>query len=191
MKVRVLAAAITLAFAAGAAQAQSYFEDFEAPFPAWESGWLGSNSNLTNVYGVGQGRGNNPDGLWIGQQDIVFNPVFGAGITSLSFDVASWVYGTIEFYDSANALISSQVWSVNYGAYTDPGTYQHFSVTSGNGISHFYFNGYGVVGNTSIDNVAVNSVAQPVPEPETYALMLAGLGLLGVAARRRKQMAAN
>jgi hypothetical protein len=29
----------------------------------------------------------------------------------------------------------------------------------------------------------------PVPEPETYAMMLAGLGLLGVAARRRKQKA--
>ncbi|WP_294765795.1 FxDxF family PEP-CTERM protein [uncultured Rhodoferax sp.] len=29
----------------------------------------------------------------------------------------------------------------------------------------------------------------PVPEPETYALMLAGLGLLGVAARRRKASA--
>ncbi len=27
----------------------------------------------------------------------------------------------------------------------------------------------------------------PVPEPETYAMMLAGLGLLGVFARRRKQ----
>jgi hypothetical protein len=26
----------------------------------------------------------------------------------------------------------------------------------------------------------------PIPEPETYAMMLAGLGLLGVAARRRK-----
>ncbi len=30
----------------------------------------------------------------------------------------------------------------------------------------------------------------PIPEPETYAMMLAGLGLLGVAARRRKQKSA-
>ncbi len=30
-------------------------------------------------------------------------------------------------------------------------------------------------------------VAAPVPEPETYAMMLAGLGLLGLTARRRRQ----
>ena len=29
--------------------------------------------------------------------------------------------------------------------------------------------------------------AAPIPEPETYAMMLAGLGLLGVMIRRRKQ----
>jgi hypothetical protein len=30
----------------------------------------------------------------------------------------------------------------------------------------------------------------PVPEPETYAMLLAGLGLMGFVARRRKQSAA-
>ena len=33
----------------------------------------------------------------------------------------------------------------------------------------------------------LSPIAAPVPEPETYAMMLAGLGLLGVVARRRKQ----
>jgi hypothetical protein len=31
------------------------------------------------------------------------------------------------------------------------------------------------------------SLAAPVPEPESYAMMLAGLGLLGLAARRRRR----
>ncbi|MBI5789952.1 MAG: PEP-CTERM sorting domain-containing protein [Rhodocyclales bacterium] len=41
-----------------------------------------------------------------------------------------------------------------------------------------------------LDNVSVQAVAAPVPEPETYALMLAGLGLMGFVARRRKQRSA-
>jgi hypothetical protein len=35
------------------------------------------------------------------------------------------------------------------------------------------------------------SATAPIPEPETYALMLAGLGLLGLSARRRKLKAAG
>jgi hypothetical protein len=31
------------------------------------------------------------------------------------------------------------------------------------------------------------TIGAPIPEPETYALMLAGLGLLGFMARRKKQ----
>jgi hypothetical protein len=31
------------------------------------------------------------------------------------------------------------------------------------------------------------TVTAAIPEPETYAMLLAGLGLLGFAARRRKQ----
>jgi len=38
-----------------------------------------------------------------------------------------------------------------------------------------------------IDNVLVTGdVAQVIPEPETYALMLAGLGVVGAVARRRR-----
>jgi choice-of-anchor C domain-containing protein len=40
----------------------------------------------------------------------------------------------------------------------------------------------------ALDNVEVTlAAAAPVPEPETYAMMLAGLGLLGLVARRRRQ----
>lgn len=35
----------------------------------------------------------------------------------------------------------------------------------------------------------VDTATAPVPEPETYAMFLAGLGLLGAAARRRKTQA--
>jgi hypothetical protein len=39
----------------------------------------------------------------------------------------------------------------------------------------------------SIDNVSLSRVTTPVPEPESYAMMIAGLGLMGAIARRRKQ----
>jgi hypothetical protein len=39
---------------------------------------------------------------------------------------------------------------------------------------------------TTADIYAMDGLAQAVPEPETYAMLLAGLGLTGFAARRRK-----
>lgn len=39
------------------------------------------------------------------------------------------------------------------------------------------------------DSLAISYQALPVPEPETYALMLAGLALVGTAARRRRARA--
>ena len=40
----------------------------------------------------------------------------------------------------------------------------------------------------ALDNVrvSVDGTTAPIPEPETYALMLAGLGVMGFAVRRRK-----
>jgi hypothetical protein len=37
-----------------------------------------------------------------------------------------------------------------------------------------------------VENRSVAFAVAAIPEPETYALLLAGLGLLGFAARRRR-----
>jgi len=177
---------IALAFCAGlggSAHAASYLEAFEAPFPAWETGWLGAHSDLANYYGDGMGRGNNPDGLWIGKADIRFDSVFAATITSFSLDVAAWGDGVVHFYDKTEMLIDTLSYRATFGALTDPGSYFHLSIAATNGLSHFTFVGdsYGVLGNTSIDNLAVTAV----PEPGSYALLLAGLGVIGSVVRRR------
>ena len=44
----------------------------------------------------------------------------------------------------------------------------------------------GAVGTTGAQDVVYFTPASPVPEPQTYAMLLAGLGLVGFIARRRK-----
>ena len=39
--------------------------------------------------------------------------------------------------------------------------------------------------------LSVNFQAAPVPEPETYAMLLAGLGLMGAVVRRRRATQLN
>lgn len=95
-----------------------------------------------------------------------------------------------------------------WGQYTESvyqiGSTAHFSITLDNvsvgqntvGVST-YFGGYGVpsgqefahneYGNYTTFTTNAVSAITAVPEPETYAMMLAGLGLVGLIARRRRQ----
>ena len=41
---------------------------------------------------------------------------------------------------------------------------------------------------TAVLDIATAGSAAPIPEPETYALVLAGLGVLGAVAHRRKTL---
>ena len=48
--------------------------------------------------------------------------------------------------------------------------------------------GSGIPGQISPGTYSIAAVAAPIPEPETYAMMLAGLGAIGfMAARRRRR----
>ena len=49
---------------------------------------------------------------------------------------------------------------------------------------------YDISGTTDAVRLSVMSVANPIPEPEIYAMMLAGLGVLGFVARLKKRQVA-
>ena len=117
-------------------------------------------------------------------QTITFS--VGAGVTGLVGD-AVWQIGTaigtgprltgvnIDIFNSANTLVVSDTFIGALGGFgvssfasaITPGTYR--LVATGNGIRD------------SVLDVSVSFV----PEPETYLLMLAGIGMIGFMARRR------
>ena len=191
---------------AATAQATPIVEDFEEPFVGWESRYLGTLSNLENFYVIAQSqpttyRGNNPDGLWLDDGDglygvdtvdIVFDSAFGATLTSFSIDIAGYTPIRLQVFDMSNALLLDTAVLLTFGAYTDPGVYANYAVSSSNGISRFSIlsdGGGQVEGNTGIDNVVVNSDAVQVPDPASLgslALGWAGLAVFARFQRRRR-----
>jgi hypothetical protein len=120
--------------------------------------------------------------------DAVFDQIFikfdtAQNLTSFSAQLDNSQFGIYNasfiFLDALGKTLST----VNFDSYGNPGAV----ISSGalNGVS-----GVVLSGGKLYDNINISTVA-PVPEPETYALLLAGLGLLGVANRRRKNTISN
>lgn len=80
--------------------------------------------------------------------------------------------------------IFAEGYKLDFGApgYNDPNPYLDSSGwLDSNGFSKYAYSAY------INDGLSATNYVFAVPEPETYAMMLAGLGLLGLRARRRKQ----
>lgn len=97
---------------------------------------------------------------------------FGVPIVIDSFGPGYWGSGTPVLSSSGTGFFGS---GEVHGVIRLPGSFDSISFT------HISEGWHGFT-------VGVAGIA-PVPEPETYAMLLAGLGLLGFAARRRQQAA--
>lgn len=115
---------------------------------------------------------NQPTGDAVGFQSTSFNQQLG-------LDLLNQVFFGIG--DPSGQLLSSAALPASFGA-AGPGT-----ASSVTGI--FRTTDFGSVINYSATMTSLTPVVMAVPEPETYAMMLAGLGMLGMAARRRKNQA--
>lgn len=96
--------------------------------------------------------------------------------------------------DAVNIFNASGVLQakVTFGASDNSSPYQTFDNAAGlnniaiSQLSVVGANGAFVTANSAIEIGSPGAIANPVPEPETYALMLAGPGLIGAVARKRK-----
>jgi len=108
----------------------------------------------------------------------------GAGVDYISF-----LWGSPDLFNSltVNSTGSSQVFTAAGLGFAETGGNQsvnqsvQFTALAGGKITSLVF--------ASSDNAfeSANFSITPIPEPETYALMMAGLGVIGFVARRRRK----
>ena len=205
IKLAILAAAVASVFSVSAQAAPVFSDNFDSYaadqlnwIPPVLSGWTIIGGGTVDIIGNGgsydflPGNGSyvDLDGSSARSGHLSHTVSLLVGHTyTLSFDLAGSHRGTTEIVD------------VKFGT-----TMEHSTLSSNDGFSHhtmefaplisgvysfeYLNNQFGAnLGNLEgnhigalLDNVAVTSV----PEPESYAMFMAGLGLMGFIARRRK-----
>jgi hypothetical protein len=175
----------TVLFASGASAAQIGLAFTESNHGGVESATAVFGNDPSNVFtgasvtpssGTGEawsfnfsGSGHSTDG-----GDFLFNP----GAVMTWYEPNGTTYNNLYFVSSTSWLLESEqpvpANTNNDGIYGifNLGTSIYAGIDSYNGDQVF---------------ASVNESVAAVPEPETYAMLLAGLGLLGFMARRRKQ----
>jgi hypothetical protein len=134
----------------------------------------------------------------LAEVDVAFDLLLLSGGSSGTVAYGALLEQAGSFYQAGFEL-STATWTshslegltaASFGKVSGPGAATPDFSAGGAPITFGYYasNGTGLASQTStlsgIDNWEV-TVTAAIPEPETYALLLAGLGLLGFAARRR------
>lgn len=204
MTLRNTLAATGLALLAFGAQAQNLvvngsFEANARPAGTWGIysnlvGWTGQANKIelrNNVAGQAQ-DGSQFVELDVARNSGMFQDILGTGLVNLSFFYAArpntgvtnglgFLFGTVG-NSALLAGVANATSTHNWLQYT----LNNFQLNA-SGVTRlsFFANGTSDGLGGSLDNVTVSAV----PEVETYAMLLAGLGLIGVASRRRRNKA--
>ena len=197
-KIAQFLTAIALGVAALGAQAQIVNGSFEAPSYADESstainygthGW-GGDGAVTRIVNP---LGSLSDGVG-SQYASLLAPTYAPFSASLyqSFSLAAGSFA-VNFLSWGDGTISLERWGS--GGYSAVGLNPNTTTLSSaawasntytfNSVGGDYRLTFRTTDELRIDGVSVTAV----PEPETYAMMLAGLGAIGFLSRRRKQAA--
>ncbi len=117
---------------------------------------------------------------------------FGASTTSISVAASVSVDGSPAFALPLTSLTKVPTGGGTLGYFADTatlpiGTFSTFTVNAGSITLNASGGFAAAIGAQPQNTLAFSFTAHPVPEPETYALLLSGLGVVGWIARRRRQ----
>jgi hypothetical protein len=162
---------------------------------------------LGTGFGVGPETGATP---WDSFLYLNYDKNLGAGGANLGSLAITWASGekAIEIKRSNNAYSENGqgaydiafTWKTEHNLFSE-GEFSSYTITNAQAImftsttNHGYVAGMAMMQSADSPNLiakisTTSPIATPIPEPETYAMLLAGLGLLGFMAGRRKQQVA-
>lgn len=161
MQFSKIAIAIALAASSAVSMASTAMSSASGPIPNSEA-WVG--------FGIASG------GV-PGSADFTFDPS-AAYLNALLTVSGATLFGTGQVTFSNVQLDGT--------AFTASGSNWVYTGPVADAVHHITFNYSLPTGNFAQYTATAVMTAAPIPEPETYAMMLAGLGALGFVARRRQ-----
>lgn len=188
-------AIVALAAVSAASQAATVFSDnFDAQsygLNVTPIGWTVTDGTVDiigptfyNLCGAGNGKCIDLDGS-----------NSNAGVLSTTFSLTAGVQYTASFELAGNQRGGSDTGTVSFGsqslsfALAAADAFSAYQLVFTPGTSGVYSLSFANAGGDNIGALLDNVSVTAVPEPETFALMLAGLGLLGAVARRKAKAA--